>query len=196
MTVIEFTAKETPPFLAIIGDGLIRELAPHALRLAGLPAAADEMARLPPITAAMIAPDHPDNEQMVAVCRAAHTAVLTAHRRTVDLVGSDQCRMRDADLLFYTGAMRWTDPTYAWRWPYGPKFGSSAAALAYASWIRAIGVLHLWGQDSKARQIGQFMDATTDRMTTRAFLECDEAYLLTPGNPHPRQTRHRPHPDY
>lgn len=187
MTAIGFTAKETPPFLAIVGDGLIRELAPHALRLAGLPAAAEEMAGLPPITAAMITPDNPDNEQMVAVCRAAHTAVLTSYRRAVDLLGSDQCRMSDADLLVYTGASQWTDPTYAWRWPYGPQFGSRAAALAYSSLIRAIGVLHLWGQDSKARQIGQFLDATTDRMCTCAFLECDEAYLLTPGNPHPRE---------
>lgn len=186
MTSIGFVAKETPQFLAIFGDGLIRELAPHALRLAGLPPVADDLAGLPTVTAAMISRQHPDVEQMVAVCRRAHTAVLAAHRRAVELLGSELCRMTDADLVVCTGAIWWTDPS-AWRWPYGPQFGSAAAGLAYSSWIRAIGVLHLWGQAGKARQVGQFLDSFADRMRIRAFLECDDAYLLTPGNPDPSQ---------
>ena len=182
---IRFTAKETPQFLAILGDGLIRELTPQALRLAGLEPAAARLAALPPIQAVMIGPSG-DDQVHVAACRAAHTAVLHSHRNALRLLGSEQCRMTDADLLTYTGASGWTDPRYTWRWPYGPAYGSTAAALAYATLIRAIAVLHLWGQDDKAHTIGAFLDATTDAMCTRAFLECDEAYLLTPGNPHPR----------
>ena len=184
-TSLRLRVRESPLLVSILGNGLIREVTPAALQAAGLPAVAAQLQALPPLTPEMITTPGALAAAESAT-RRAHTAVLELHRRTVDLLGSDRCRMTDADLLAYTGATQWIDPQRAWQWIHGPQFTSPAASWAYATWIRSIGVLHLWGNDEKATGIGTMLDITVDELTGRAFLECDDAYLLTPDDPGPQ----------
>jgi len=184
-TSLRLRVRESPLLVSILGDSLIREVTPGALQAAGLPEVAAQLRELPTLTPAMITTPGALSD-VESASRRAHTAVLGLHRRTVELLGSDRCRMTDAALLSYTGATQWTDPQRAWQWIHGPQFTSPAASWAYATWIRSIGVLHLWGSDEKAATIGAMLNTTVDELTGRAFLECDDAYLLTPDDPGPQ----------
>jgi hypothetical protein len=179
MSGLSLKARETQQLVAILGDGLIRVITPGALRAVGLHDQACELATLPALTTEMVTtPGALD--QCAQATRRAHTAVLGLHRQTVEVLGSDRCRMTDADLLAYTGATEWIDPHNAWGWVRGPKFTSPAAALAYATWIRCLGVLHLWERTERATDLGKQCDAAVNALSTRAFLECDEAFMLPP----------------
>jgi len=170
--VLGITGSGTLDVLAIEADWLIRILTPAAVAAVGMPELLPGLETLPPITEQQLRDK--DTAQCERVTRRAQLAVLARHRQIIDVVGSDQCRSTDEQLLAWmTTPAAAVDICDSLNQIIGGRFPGPATRWAYSTVLRCIAMLHLWGQRDQADVLAETYRRTHNDCVTRIFLECD-----------------------
>ncbi len=169
--VLGITGSGTVDVLAIEADWLIRILTPAAVAAAGMPELLPGLETLPPITEQQLRDK--DTAQWERVTRRAQLAVLARHRQIIDVLGSEQCRSTDEQLLAWmTTPAGAVDICRSLNQIMG-RFPGPASRWAYSTVLRCVAMLHLWGQRDQADVLAETYRLTHNDSVTRIFLECD-----------------------
>ncbi len=172
MIVLGITGDGTLDVLAIEADWLIRILTPAAVAAAGMPELLAGLETLPPITEQQLRDT--DTAQYERVTRRAQLAVLARHRQVIDVLGSEQCRTTDEQLLAWmTTPDAAVDICRSFNQIIGGRFPGPTARWAYSTVLRCIAMLHLWDHRDQADELAETYRRTHNDCVTRIFLECD-----------------------